>query len=906
MRPFCSVTVAAAILLVAACGIDSTASHDITPEMATAPPPTELAKSDPTMVGFLTSLPVEAVLDEVLLTATDEAQFEEILRLAENMGGEIVGHLPEIRLWQVRIANEKADPAVVEQALEQCNLDSASELCFPNTVLSPMGQPTYPDDGYSWEASNDDCACAEAWNNLDIRNQVWGLWAIGMPEAWSLSTGAGDFPISVIDEGMQIGHRDFGDAGVKKFGSSWKNAHGTHVAGILGARGNNTEDIAGVNWHAPLWFYEIQGLWGNDDDEVGGQLDGVPLTAAQSAFVQAAKDDAHLVNYSYGMSWTDNASGKKWCPQDGKSAGGYSAQAWDNWLKQDRQAWTPVMDFVKKEEVLVVAAAGNNSDLWGEKCEVHAKWTGGPQALVGEYPETIISVASVGNPDAKDEYFVQWAERWHSLSHFSSTGTGVEVAAPGAKILSLCQFGGLTCPTSHTRYSSGTSMAAPFVTGLASLVWSLRPDLTPGEVKAKIIAGAKRAGPQVFRRIEVDQPEPVEVYPFHVINAYETLRILDRVTGCTDSDGDGYGIPEDGGGVGLDCPKQETDCDDTDNDSHPGAVEICDDKDNNCNGHVDEENVCKGELAGAPVSGVVPGLFTSDGGTFEISVSPLDKNGDLLFQEVSKENFSFHDIEVATVAMPDNVVATGTAWPEKIEIVPPAQAQETLSVGLLLDSSGSMSSNDPGYERVKAAKAFLGELGPDDRAALFDFGAGSSGGHACVRVLHEFTANKADVEAALGMITADGGTPLYCASKEAVALVTKEASLRRVLVVLTDGESTEDNSYSLMEQAASLAVAGGVTAYTVGLGYSLDFAELQQFAKTTDGTFALASDAQVLSGMFEAVGVASTKGKIIVHGEGDFQPPLTGSGMHLVSGFLRTLIGNGKVDTPFKFGVYFD
>lgn len=950
-RPLHGLLPVVVVALLAGCGSDVTSKEgDVVEATTDRQIPQGVVPSEIGRVIYHESSMGLVVSNELLVRLREGIDAEEVTAIAARVGGEVVGSVPAVRLYQIRLTNYEDDPALLEDALLSAATSAGTEFVFPNWVLNSLA---YPDDGYSWNGNTDDCACAEAWDNADIENQVWGQKVIGLPMAWGFSKGSSDLSVGIVDGGVWTNHPDFDGRAHIGHGDDY-GSHGTHVAGIVGATGDNKQGVAGVNWKSPINSYKVD-AWMYAEGQLGDLLacgNLSTLAMSQFAMVKAIGDGNKVVNFSQGYTWAKNYSccylfGGQLVFSKHKPVHPNEQYPGVDWVKKRKDAWRLVVQLAEKKQTLIIAAAGNNSgpplDSPGsdELLMIDAKWSGGIQALADEFPDNIVVVASVGQPRPSTSnaptYFSDWQDLWHHASYFTSVGQLVDVAAPGAAILSLVpplpptapSSNGSLCPdeavllstdawgaedvfgtcageTCPVAYKSGTSMAAPFVTGLASLVWSLRPDLTPGEVKAKIIAGAERAGPQVFRRLNLDLSEPVEVYPFHVINAYETLRILDRTKGCTDVDGDGYGTTEEGGGVGLDCAQQETDCDDESADNHPGAVEICDDEDNNCNGHIDEENVCKGELAGAPVSGVVPGLFTSDGGTFEISVSPLDKNGDLLFQEVTKDNFSFHEIEVALLANPNSIIATGAAWPEKIEIVPPAQGQEDLSVGLLLDSSGSMSSNDSGYERVKAAKAFLTKLAPDDRVALFDFGAGSSGGLNCLRVLQEFTSDKAGAKEALDMVTADGSTPLYCASKEAVALVTNEASPRRVLVVLTDGESTEDNSYALMEQAASLAVVGGVTVYTVGLGYSLDFAELQQFAKSTDGTFALASDAQVLSGMFEAVGVASTKGKIIVHGKGTFVPPLFDSGMHLVSGILRTLVGNGKVDTPFKFGVYLD
>lgn len=881
----------------ASCGADSPEENGPGDGSEEGPiAPTKVAPSNPSLVGRLGDLPMQVVLDEVLFTASEGADYEAARALAEALEGEVVGHVPEIALWQIRIGNPDGSSARLQQALAACQANNAAEFCFPNEVFQTLAiaPSVYPDDGYSWKGENDDCSCSEAWSQFDIRNQIWGQQAIHLPEAWAISTGSADQAIAVVDVGGSLEHRDFSGRGLLKYGSSWDNAHGTHVTGILGATGNNKTDVAGVNWKAPLWLYEVGGLWNGPPSSLVA-VNGVTLTAAQEALIQAAMDGAKLINLSYG----------RLLPK-GECTRPNWAEAHESMLESDRRVWRAVMKSLKNRGVLVVAAAGNSSDVFVDGCEADAKWTSGP-VLFADDPDfagNVIVVAAVGNPtDAYHAYFGTWADQWHALWRLSSTGDLVDVAAPGAAILSLCQMGTLTCLTEHTYYASGTSMAAPFVTGIASLVWARRPEFTPAQVKEKIVAGARRAGPQVYRRVTANQAEPVVTYPFHVVNAYETLRILDRVTGCSDADGDGYGLVEADGGVGLDCGHPEADCDDADAGTYPGATEICDGLDNNCNGHVDEENVCQGQLSGAPVSGVIPGEFNTNGGDFELSVSPLDKNGDLIFQNISKENFSFHNIEVWALGS-STKVASGTAWPESIELFAPMEGAQQLSVVLLMDSSGSMGESDPTFERVRAAQSFLALLGQEDRVAVMDFGTGPDSEHSCVRLLSQFSADKASAQAALEHITAMDNTPLFCAVTEAVQYLSTEATDRRVILLLTDGQSTEDDPSASESMAASVASELGIPVFAVGLGYDLDFSLLQGVAKDTAGSFALASDAQVLAGVFNAVGVANTKGRIVVHGKGQFQPPVQQAGQYRISGVLKTFFGGNTTQTKFEFSVY--
>lgn len=116
------------------------------------------------------------------------------------------------------------------------------------------------------------------------------------------------------------------------------------------------------------------------------------------------------------------------------------------------------LQYAVANNVTPVVAAGNDS------------------AAFLSFPASLPTVLSVGATDNKDE-----------LASFSNYGQGLDVVAPGESIPSYTTKG-------QVAYLSGTSMAAPHVSAVAGLLYSLKPDITPAEVKKIIRESSKDLG----------------------------------------------------------------------------------------------------------------------------------------------------------------------------------------------------------------------------------------------------------------------------------------------------------------------------------------------------------------------------------------------------------------------------
>ncbi|MEY2996102.1 MAG: hypothetical protein RLZ86_1236 [Actinomycetota bacterium] len=215
--------------------------------------------------------------------------------------------------------------------------------------------------------------------------------------------------------------------------SSW---HGTHVSGIVAANDDNSVGITGVAPNVRVQHVRVLGTCGGrtSDEAVairwaaGLPVDGVPLNPTP----------AKVINLSLG-SQTACAAVEQAAINDAVAAG-----------------------------VTVVVAAGNagldldTNDFAPSKCD------------------NVISVAALRYDGSRASY--------------TNYGSSVDVAAPGGPggILSLSNGGTRTADSSWTYgYKQGTSMSTPIVSGIAALILSVNPNLTPAQVEAIIESSAR-------------------------------------------------------------------------------------------------------------------------------------------------------------------------------------------------------------------------------------------------------------------------------------------------------------------------------------------------------------------------------------------------------------------------------
>ncbi len=273
--------------------------------------------------------------------------------------------------------------------------------------------------------------------------EQWGMVEVEATWAWGRALGylgndinkAAAVTVAVIDTGVDANHEDLTGrvligqtvrGAVYTEGAPDDSGHGTHVAGIIAAATNNGVGVAGVAGEFPVRILPVKVL---DSAGVGTMYDVAQGIRWAADWRGPNGERVRVINLSLGARLPDYP-----------------------------MTLAEAVRYAQDQGALVVAAAGNDHG-----------------SVNGFYPASLPGVMSVAasNPDG-------------SLASFSNYGA--EVTAPGVEILSTW-LGQPGQPDTWYRTMSGTSMAAPFASGTAALLWSVYPQKLAAEVAEAIQQG---------------------------------------------------------------------------------------------------------------------------------------------------------------------------------------------------------------------------------------------------------------------------------------------------------------------------------------------------------------------------------------------------------------------------------
>lgn len=390
---------------------------------------------------------IKYINNEIMIMFHSGISKENQLEVIKSINGEIIGNI-DGNVFQVEISSR-----TLEELEQLCKEVAENEEVFGAITDSII------DVDLSAITTND-LGDEKHWRKQKLKRANWWLNAIQAPGAWEYNNRFNNIKIGIIDSGFDTGHEDlkisFTDEVNKAINN--KDDHGTHVAGIIGATENNGKGIAGIVWNKELVCYD----WDYSKKQNNAQ-------SVLAGLICIVESGAKVVNISF--AWDTIKAFKTdedYFIKSGIDENAYKTSYFVSYLLDENY------DF------LIVQSAGNGAKngkgvdaknalmfagITSENCYVNSN----DSAVTAEdILNRIIVVAGAEQTDSGYQ-IVEW----------SNGGSPVDIAAPGQNIYS-CITGGFT---GSYGYMSGTSMAAPMVTGVASLVWSVNENFTGPEVK---------------------------------------------------------------------------------------------------------------------------------------------------------------------------------------------------------------------------------------------------------------------------------------------------------------------------------------------------------------------------------------------------------------------------------------
>ena len=183
--------------------------------------------------------------------------------------------------------------------------------------------------------------------------------------------------------------------------------------------------------------------------------------------------------------------------------------------------------------------------------------------------------------------------------------------------------------------------------------------------------------------------------------------------------------------------------------------------------------------------------------------------------------------------------------PREVTSVEPLAAVRTpVDTVLLVDTSGSMWGT-PMEDTKRAAAAFIAAMGPDDQIAVVSFDSE-------VRILAEFTSDRAALGEAIDRLEATGRTALYDGVVKSTELLFGREQGDRVIVLLSDGG--DNASVNALDQAVTQLRASGASMYAIGLETpETDMGVLATMAAQSRGRLVGVSDSSDLVRLYEDI-----------------------------------------------------
>lgn len=368
---------------------------------------------------------------------------------------ETIGNSKEVKTYVLTFVDSRNISALVKEYENVVEIDFAE----PNYIAEGAGirgsnSFIFPNDFYfsrQWGLYNNGTFTASGMTYTSINDAD-----VDMDLAWNVETGDPNLIIAVSDSGLNMTHEDIASRiwnktsepidGVDNDGNGliddyrgwdWVNAdnnptddhgHGTNCTGIIGTIANNNVGYSGVNWNSKIMPLKV----------LNNSNSGSYVNMANSIYY-AVDNGAKIISMSIGGSGASTTISN-------------------------------ALDYANANGVLFVACTMNfNNNI---------------TYYPAGYSTTKSNVIAVGSTNSNDQRTNPFF--WSPTSG-SNYGNHVNVVAPGNYIWGL----GIASNSDYNSYWGGTSQATPLVAGIASLLKSKEPSLTPSQIRTILMNTAQ-------------------------------------------------------------------------------------------------------------------------------------------------------------------------------------------------------------------------------------------------------------------------------------------------------------------------------------------------------------------------------------------------------------------------------
>lgn len=735
----------------------------------------------------------------ILVFFNSDVSEQEISEVVSSVNGTVVGQIEGINQYQIQV--ESMEREELDALCEFLNKNENVKYAIIDTVIT-MDNNVIPNDPWKdnfqglWGVDWDE-------NNPDGYN--WWLEAVKVPSAWEYNEVLNPVNVGVVDNGFDTNHEDLDLIVLNNDVNNAEN-HGTHVAGAIGATIDNEVGISGILRQKNLYCVDCYATSKQKKSNIA-------VSSLMDGIVTCLDNNCKVINMSSGTKFTSKDETAASAKESARYATIYLLAMLDSY-----------------DDFIIVQSAGNGNKA-GVGVDAH-KYNGYfasidddiIQSVLDEFEEKeVVLNRNITTEDIKNAYMIVGAmdikkkkDNWQ-LSEFSNYGSSLTICAPGENVFSTIVSGGID---GNYGNMDGTSMAAPIVSGIVAMVWSVDLTMSSEQVQAYIADTATEA---VLSRNKNDSGT------YYLVNANKAITaaingLEERKT--SEQKGKFQDTDVLDGAVEFNGHWYKVIQDDTITNWN-SALNYC----VNQNGYLatitskEEDEFLYSYIVNAGYSSVMFGLTDQDKtddwgwvtgetlsyqnwhsgepnhqGGYEHYGMYYEKNEDGSWNDGSGDSCPF-------------LCEWGEYQNEREENIPQSSGER--DIVLVLDTSGSMEGT-PMNETKKAANHFINTILKENA----DVGIVTYADDA--RRNSEFSTDEKGLNEITNSIYASGGTNMEAGLAAAVEMLNGSSAKKKIIVLMSDGMPNRGKEGDALISYADEIKSGEMLIYTLGFFENMD------------------------------------------------------------------------------------